>query len=353
MQPMQPIRSCGCVTGILLVWACTPSDPRGALRAAPEAVPAASVERAEPAAEPPERLEPLAPPEPLEPPRRYENEIYFAESQRGVGWRVDIIDLDAEAFERAVQANEAAMPEDADSLEDLLVLIPTDSPAIPFGWKVGDEWTVITAAGPMQRRVLGFQADRGAMEGHFSVLLADPEERDRELALAIRGTELPGGLVFRTPPPVDLAMLGPDPIEAVRTIVIAAAPRVAKRPYTRASIDARSLQAHEGRFPGGRTHVVVLDAPPPRGSPGWKPTRVSALLMHQDCSSLPCDSSYEVIALPAVHGGWIKVHAIMDVDGDGLDEIFWEDEYYEGSYWKVLEWKDGAPHVRTRSGDGA
>jgi hypothetical protein len=50
--------------------------------------------------------------------------------------------------------------------------------------------------------------------------------------------------------------------------------------------------------------------------------------------------------------GRVSLLGLLDVDGDGLDEVFYEDAYHEGWSLMMLGWDGDAPLWRTLSADG-
>ena len=55
---------------------------------------------------------------------------------------------------------------------------------------------------------------------------------------------------------------------------------------------------------------------------------------------------------PASFDRWQAFPLVFDVDGDGRDEVFYEDAYHEGWYLKMLQWEGDTPRARTLTGDG-
>lgn len=49
----------------------------------------------------------------------------------------------------------------------------------------------------------------------------------------------------------------------------------------------------------------------------------------------------------------MELPGIVDLDGDGTDEVAHDDSYHEGWYVELLHWIDGRPVHHTLSGDGA
>jgi hypothetical protein len=231
-----------------------------------------------------------------------------------------------------------------DTALDTVTLEP-GGPWLPRGWKVGDAWTLVTRSGVIRRDVARYGIEQGAGEIHVRVELARAKSRSRTPALAIRGTDVPDDLVFDKPAPRDATALGDDGIERVRsTVVSAMRNRDMKKLFERARIDAKHVQIYDARLPAPLKSVVFLDAP----SRAWgEPARASAMLF------LAEDGTLRHFSTPDVEGGTMKARAILDVDGNGVDEIFYEDAYYEGAY-EMLVWFDGdEPKERTLTGDGA
>jgi hypothetical protein len=59
----------------------------------------------------------------------------------------------------------------------------------------------------------------------------------------------------------------------------------------------------------------------------------------------------EPAAMPDVLGT-VKLLGLLDVDGDGRDEVFYEDAYHEGWYLMMMQWEGDAPQRRILTGDG-
>jgi hypothetical protein len=62
------------------------------------------------------------------------------------------------------------------------------------------------------------------------------------------------------------------------------------------------------------------------------------------------DGSVEMAVMPDI--GTVGIYGLLDVDGDGFDEVFYEDSYHEGWYAMMMQWEDGKPQPRTLTGDG-
>jgi hypothetical protein len=331
--------------------ACTPASPRVEPEAAPAEASAPIAVPVDPgpviASEPAPIVAPTPEPEPEPAPApvavspRHAAKLQIAFPRADLGWTVDIIDLDAEIMAAAIAAGEGI--DDGDDEPDMLA---PDSPAIPRGWKVGDTWSLVTRDGVLRRQVSGFMVSGGASESHFEVVLGGVKTPATLPVLAIRGRDVAEELRFTAPPKRDVALLGDDPVAAVRAAIVRSVDAEGRSLFERARIGTRHLAIYDGRFPGGRTQIIVLDAPLPRIDSEADLSRASALLMRRD------DGTLEFVTRAGVDGT-LRLRAIVDVDGDGVDEVFYEDAYYEGSYEVVLQWQDGKPRTRTLAGDGA
>ena len=62
----------------------------------------------------------------------------------------------------------------------------------------------------------------------------------------------------------------------------------------------------------------------------------------------------EAILAPSMTIDSYSLDLLVDLEGDGQDEVIWQSSYYEGSYSQVMAW-DAAGELlsRTLTGDGA
>jgi hypothetical protein len=215
---------------------------------------------------------------------------------------------------------------------------------MPRGWKKGDVWTLVTADGPVELRAKRYRLEQGAGEIHLVVELGRGARKQPD-ALAIRGTDVPPDLTFALAQPRDGSTLGDDAPEKVRTAVLSATKnRAARALFGKARIEPSHIRIHDARLPAPWTSVVFVDAP---SREHGEPARASAMLFLAD------DGTLHHHAVPDVEGGQLWPHAILDIDGNGVDEIVYEDEYEEGAY-ELLLWFDGeTPKRRVLTGDGA
>jgi hypothetical protein len=339
------------LTALVLV-ACTSATPPAAQDEQPvEPVPG----EGPPAPAPPVHVEPpataptptVAPTPALAAAKNFPKNVFAAGpdtwTERPI-WSVDIVDFgikEGSAVDKAFAEMEAAhTDEDGGFLEH--TVLPKGHPAIPKGWKVGDTWTLIARDGTTTKKVTGFSATFPAGSGtyHFNVELGPAKKSAKGPAIAIRGEGMTPTLA--KPEPLAVDVLG----EGALAKIAAALPRKLE-PWQRATLRKHPLAAKHvevlaGRFPGGRTHAIFVHIEADADSEDGD---VSELLFAHDDGSIAQHSISPV-------AGTFTPFAIIDLDGDGLDELVYEDAYHEGWYFQLLWWKDDKPKVRTLTGDG-
>lgn len=263
-------------------------------------------------------------------------------------WSVDIINfegLDIRPLEKRLSKLEER-EEDA-----FIDEFKPGASGLPVGFKHDDPWTLITLEGNELRRATGFHASipGGSTALHFGVRLgpgpagSDAPDAPRRLAIALRGhTPAPARLV--APAPIAPAALAEG---TLKRVVQALLPRLdpdLRDHAKKAKIREEDVKLFPGRFPGGRSHVVFVDAEA-KGADPEDLVNVSGVLLARP------DGAIEFVSAAGVWGE-VTFHALVDLDGDGLDEVIYEDQYHEGWYLEMLHWKDGKPESRTLMGDG-
>ena len=295
-----------------------------------------------PSATPPATPPPPAdtPPPPAEPaartPPQFPATVYASYPDRKT-WIVAISDL-PEADTAALEKRLAAEPESSE-LE-----LPVGDPTLPPGFAIGDPWTLITRSGSEPQAATGFSAVISGGSGtlFFTVRLGPAAKSAKGPVLAVRGpTSATAKLV--APAPVRPSTLAkttlPNTVEAIDPHL---------EPEIRAVIPKikftdKHLKLYPGRFPGGRSHIGFLAAKAPGEENATLP--VSGLVF-----AWP-DGRVEFFAA-AVTWGTATLLALVDLDGDGLDEILYDDTYFEGGYVQLIHWTEGRPFTRTLTGDG-
>lgn len=274
--------------------------------------------------------------------------VVFAATARSKRWSVDMTDftgMDVAALERKLSKALETKGEDAARR-----VLEEGDPLLPAGLAVGDPWTIVTPKGAEHHTAEGFKAlvMGGSGTLHLYVSLGAAPARHKSPAIALRG-HLPLGTTLAVPEPlaksevtkgmrgrIDKALARPvarelkEETEELRTLVKAI------------PIRATDVKAYPGRFPGGRTHVVFVQTGPASADTG---IAISGVL------TLEADESVEFVHLASVWGS-VSLLGLLDVDGDGIDEVFFEDRYHEGWSLEMIQWDGEKPRRRTLTGDG-
>lgn len=215
---------------------------------------------------------------------------------------------------------------------------------IPAGFAVGDPWTLITPKGAEHRTAKGFHAMimEGSGQLHFYVRLGKAPKGIGELepAVALRG-HLPVTTKLEVPKPVSAIDLGPDVLDRLVSTLVKELEPEAREILKAGPVKQSEVKLYPGRFPGGRTHAafVMVNENSETNPP------ISAFLFTK------ADGSVEVAVIPDVLGT-VELVGLLDVDGDGYDEIFYEDGYHEGWYAVMMQWEGEKPARRVLTGDG-
>jgi len=266
-------------------------------------------------------------------------ETVFASSPDGARkqWIVAMIDFPGSD----VTALEQRLASESEGAE---IELPAGDPALPSGLAIGDPWTLITRAGNEQHTATGFSAVISGGSGtlFLSVRLGPAAKNATGPAIAVRG---PAAATARlvTPPPVRPSTLARTTLaKTVEAIDPHLEPEI-RAVIPKIKFTDKHLKLYPGRFPGGRSHVGFLAATAPGEENDTLP--VSGLVF-----AYP-DGRVEFFAT-AVTWGTATLLALVDIDGDGLDEILYDDIYFEGGYVQLIHWKEGRPFTRTLTGDG-
>ncbi|MDC0716236.1 hypothetical protein [Nannocystis bainbridge] len=255
-------------------------------------------------------------------------------------WAVDIINF--EAIDTGPLDRRLAALGDREDSPFIDRFAPGDA-GLPVGFAHGDPWTLVTLAGAEQRIAAGFGASvpGGSAALHFKVDLGPAQPGAKGWAIALRGHAATTAKLV-APKPLAPAALAPG---ALGRIVEALVPKLDEdlRPHVRkTTIAEKHVKLFPGRFPGGRSHVAFVHAMAKSDEDDFE---VSGVLFTRT------DGAVEFFAVADVLGA-ATFFALVDIDGDGLDEVLYEDQYHEGWYLQMIHWNGGKPESRTLMGDG-
>jgi hypothetical protein len=255
-------------------------------------------------------------------------------------WTVDIVNF--EGIDKAPLDKRLAELSEKEE-EEFVATFARGDAGLPVGFSHGDPWTLITLKGVEQRTAQGFSASVSGGSGttHFNVDLGAPRPGAKDWAVALRG-HAPTAARLVVPRSLAPAALAPGTLDRV---VKALEPKLddeLRDRVRKAEYAEKHVKLYPGRFPGGRSHVVFVAA---EVKSDEDTLEVSGVLFARP------DGAVEHFATASVWGS-ATFFALVDIDGDGVDEVLWEDQYHEGWYLELIYWKDGKPEHRTLMGDG-
>lgn len=215
---------------------------------------------------------------------------------------------------------------------------------LPPGFATGDEWVVATTTGEKRGKAIGYGAYGGASEAHFIVVLDA-----LATGLTAKASDWSGPIPsLREVEPIDVAT-GPGKalLGRIKAPMTKAAEPAAKAALKGKPITAEHVSVIEGRFPNGFTHLVALTRPlAPAEEIGAE--HVGGLLLADATGRV------EAIVSPTMTINRDTFLFLVDLEGDGIDEVIYDDSYYEGSYTLLLTWTAaGKAEHRSLTGDGA
>lgn len=263
-------------------------------------------------------------------------------------WSVDMTEfegMDVAALEKKLSHALETRGEDAARRE-----LKEGDPLMPAGFAVGDPWTLVTRKGAEHRTAESFAARvmGGSGKLHLYVRLGAVTGKQKGPAIAVRG-HLPLTTTLTVPEPLAASAIDSGLRKRIHKAVSKPVARALKdeTPELRKAVQAipiraKDVKAYPGRFPGDRTHVLFVQTGPASEDFGIAISGVSFM---------KADGSVEHHRL-ADELGWVSLLGLLDVDGDGLDEVFYEDQYHEGWSLVMLHWDGDVPRSRVLTGDG-
>lgn len=219
--------------------------------------------------------------------------------------------------------------------------VPADEPLLLGAWPIGRRFTLVTTAGPRDFRVGAIGVSYGASEGHYLVRDTRPVGRKRLGGLLIPQVAKPDAKQLR------LRELVGKPVAAKRSA------RILKQLKRQLSLKDRehlesakvapdAMLEFEGRFQKRHARLVTL--------------RVSLGDQHFLSAMFFLDGSDRISAMvvrPAMSIEHYTPRYSIDLDGDGVDEIVFDSDYYEGSYRLLMRRRGDGFETITLTGDGA
>lgn len=277
--------------------------------------------------------------------------VVFAAVVDDGAWTVDMVDFAGmkvakleRKLEAAAEAEWSGEGDDSDEPRPNLLETKAGKALIPAGFAVGDPWTLVTARGAKHHVAKGFAAQimGGSGETHFYVRLGKAPEGIEHPAIAFRG-HLPTTAKLEVPKAVSPSSVGPDVLDHIVSAVAAKLDPEMSDVLEKDPVEGSEVVLYPGRFPGKRTHAAFVKS----GKEDREIPPINSLLLIGEGGK----AEIVVAAAPEVFG-YVEFLGLLDVDGDGIHEVFFEDGYHEGWYVTMLQWDGDEPVVRELTGDG-
>src|SRR5262249_44059186 len=150
---------------------------------------------------------------------------------------------------------------------------------------------------------------------HFEVKLGTAPKSEKGPAIAVRGSGM--APTIAKPEAVPLATLGEDALAKIRKAAHGKAEPEQNETLRAHPPQEKHVKVFAGRFPGGRTHAIFVAI----ADDEQDFTPFSVLLFAHGDGTIERVKASDAI-------GEMRAWAIVDLDGDGLDEIVFEDEYH-------------------------
>jgi hypothetical protein len=261
--------------------------------------------------------------------------LYWASPTNDGRSRIDVIDLpDVEALYALADAH--GDPDGTSAAFPAAL-------ALPGGHAIGDEWVVATSEGERRAKSVAYGGYGGASEFHFIVVLDAPLQGLTARASAWTGSAPRVREV--EPQSMDQGEVTAM-FERIAPGIVASADEQASRVLQRKPLMAAHATAVAGSFPGGFTHLVSV----------VRPLRPNDIEIDRVAGLFLADASGRILAISPLTVTMYanEVESLVDIEGDGVDEVLFTNSYYEGSYLVFMSWDaEGKPLMRTLDGDGA
>lgn len=219
---------------------------------------------------------------------------------------------------------------------------PANAANLPPRFVVGDAYRVATSDGVFDASLTGFELSSGGEGLHFFLVL-----RMGDAGASVSGTALASK---RDVAKFGVLRDGDQTQDAAATYLAAVRTAFDEAGLDGKRVEADALQIVRGKFPAPHVALIAVELGPPEDEDEDEPTLnyLSALLLGDAEGKISGE-----VYWPDERLDHFSIGYLVDVDGDGVDEVLYNSSYYEGSYEHLLEWDDGRPTTTTLAGDGA
>ncbi len=276
--------------------------------------------------------------------------FFWAEVRPDETW-VDITDPPAAEqphFEALVNRFIDRLPSEG---EVSFARVPPDDPDLPRCFKIGDAFAVVTAQGTQRCTLKGFGVRPGAGATHLFLVLdgvpnAGPDALVVRLAGAGAAIAAPATTVALRPAAgAALAARASRPLwPAARAGLLKGAPAKVRQAFATRLRPAKHVQWFGGRFGSQATGIVTVGIEPKLPGYDW----VSAMAL-VDAKGRPI----HIVGKADFGLEHYELNSLVDLDGNGVDEVVFESNYYEGYSYLLLRWTGQTFESVLLTADGA
>ena len=215
-----------------------------------------------------------------------------------------------------------------DSCDGVARVLDPKTPLFPAAHAIGDSWVVVGEGGVVIKKVRAFGATVGTWEPAFLIALDDAG------ASPISGIAFPADVAPNPKAKLVAAKALPEssPVSTKLLGIVWTAAGKILPPSAEYQAWDKDGEVFALRASTGERHLVELEAFDDDGVPDF-----SALAL-----VVPGESIHWVHK-PNFAGGRISVAFLVDLDGDGVDEVLWYSSDHDGFYRYIMAWDGDTP----------
>ena len=223
-------------------------------------------------------------------------------------------------------------------------LIADDEPLVPAIFAVGAKLTAVTTVGRVELEVVSRSIDSGAGEDHLYVRVKGTPKVAGP-GLVVVGGKVGTGAKLRKVEAVaaSKALSKAAQGKLVKELRAKTTEKRSKKAVAKARL-IKHTTVVKGKLSGGVVGVAALTVPQGKAFDGY----LSAFVLVGEDGRVVA-----VVKAPELGLERLQVEYLVDIDGDGIDEVVFDESYYEGSYLRVLFWDGKTVRTETLTGDGA
>lgn len=225
-------------------------------------------------------------------------------------------------------------------------LLPLSTTLLPEADRAPVSYTILTDAGPVTAALTrNAIAARGGVPHIFHVADLPAGVTDAKHLIAVLASgPLPSTARSRAAEPATAPLAAPI-VQRVRDQLAASKGDPTAKDRLKPEED---LSAYRGAFGGGFTQLITYSIAYPEGvEDEHMESKTSGMFFTDDAGTI----FREALTEPTT--GYIEVEKVVDVEGDGVEEIIYSIAYYEGYFAHILQMKGEQVTSALLTGDGA